>query len=278
LIYPGDVLTLFYIDGKPFIKISGGPRIPAAKRHGPKIRVEELQSEDTGLPIGAIHQFMVRPKIVTKEELEKAPHIVGSQDNRLIYGMHDIVYVRNLNNVSDNLRYSVYRPGKPIRDPRTGELLGYEAILVGDAQTVKTGQPATVQLLHMEREALVGDRLLPFDNKDQDRAFHPHSPENPIEGTVVSLFDAISQIGQYQVAVVNVGERNDIEKGHVLAIYETGRIVQDPFSRGKAKKKLALPDERSGVMLVFRVFDKLSYGLIMDAHRPIRVGNTVRQP
>ncbi|MEN8129050.1 MAG: LysM peptidoglycan-binding domain-containing protein [Pseudomonadota bacterium] len=280
LIYPGDVLTLVYIDGKPKVQLSGGPRVTAlhSQRMSPQIRIKGLENKDKGLPIQAIHQFMVRPRILTKEELDTAPYIVGSQDNRLIYGMEDIVYVRKLDTSSGENRYSVYRPGKPLHDPNTKELLGYEALLVGDATVLKAGSPATVQLIRTEREALLGDRLLPFDGKDEDRSFQPHPPGNPIDGTVISLFDAISQIGQHQVAVVNLGTRDGIEKGHVLAVSEAGRQVHDPFAMGNTKSKLTLPDERNGIMMLFRVFEKLSYGLIMDANRPIRVGNTVHQP
>ncbi|MCP4407230.1 MAG: LysM peptidoglycan-binding domain-containing protein [Gammaproteobacteria bacterium] len=280
LIYPGDVLTLVYVDGKPKIQLSGGPRITAqnSQRISPQIRVKGLENRDKGLPIQAIHQFMVRPRILTKEELDTAPYIVGSQDKRLIYGMEDIVYARKLGAASEGNRYSIYRPGKPLHDPNTKELLGYEALLVGSATVLKSGNPATVQLMRMDREALLGDRLLPFDDKDKDRSFQPHPPANSIDGTVISLFDAISQIGQYQVAVINLGTRDGIEKGHVLAISEAGRQVHDPFAIDNTKNKLALPDERSGIMMLFRVFEKLSYGLIMDATRPIRVGNTVHQP
>lgn len=280
LIYPGDVLTLVYVDGKPKIQLSGGPRITAlpSQRMSPQIHIEGLENKNAGLPIQAMHQFMVRPRILTKEELDTAPYIAGSQDNRLIYGMEDIVYVRKLDTSSGETRYSVYRPGKPLYDPNTEELLGYEALQVGDATLLKSGDPATVRLMSMEREALLGDRLLPFDGKNEDRGFQPHPPTNPVDGSVISLFDAISQIGQHQIAVVNLGTRDGIEKGHVLAISESGRKVHDPFATGNTKSKLTLPDERSGIMMLFRVFEKLSYGLIMDATRPIRIGYAVHQP
>ena len=134
LIYPGDVLTLFYIGGKPYIQVSGGPRIAVTgtQRLSPKIRTEDLDSEDKQLPIQAIHQFIVRPRIVSRDEFAEAPYIVGSQDNRLIYGSGDLVYVRSLKNITPGDRFSVYRKGSLLRDPVTGEQLGLEVILLGD--------------------------------------------------------------------------------------------------------------------------------------------------
>ena len=280
LIYPGDVITLFYIGGKPYIQVSGGPRIavPGTQRLTPKIRTEALSSEDKQLPIQAIHQFMIRPRIVSKDEFAKAPYIVGSQDKRLIYGSGDLVYVRSLENASPGDRYSVYRKGSLLRDPVTGEILGLEAILLGDGEVIKSGSPTTVRLSALEREVLTGDRILPYEDSAKDWMFIPHRPSSAMNGTVISLFDAISQIGQYQIAVVNLGERDGIETGHVLAVSEGGREVRDPYVKRGGKKTVTLPDERSGMIMVFRVFDKLSYALIVDTTRPIRVGNTVSQP
>jgi hypothetical protein len=221
---------------------------------------------------------MARPRIVSKDEFAKAPYIVGSQDNRLIYGSGDLVYVRSLENASPGDRYSVYRKGNLLRDPVTGELLGLEAILLGDGEVIKSGSPTTIRLSALEREVLTGDRILPYEDSAKDWMFIPHRPSSAMNGTVISLFDAISQIGQYQIAVVNLGERDGIETGHVLAVSEGGRAVRDPYVKRGGKKTVTLPDERSGMIMVFRVFDKLSYGLIVDTTRPIRVGNTVSQP
>lgn len=278
LIYPGDIISLVYIDGKPQLQISGGPRVDRSTRLSPEIRYAAFDKDDNAIPIQAIRQFIVRPQIVNEEVLSHAPYLVGSQDDRLIYGTDDIVYVRNLiDSISDN-RYNVFRPGRPLRDPDTDELLGYEAILVGDAQVIKAGDPATIKLTRTEREALLGDRLLPPNHADDDQSYYPHAPSSQVNGRVVSLFNAISQIGQYQVGVLNLGARNGIEKGNVLATLKAGRTVRDPFADGNFTRKVTLPDERAGTMMVFRVFDKLSYGLVMDAQRPIHVGDAVVNP
>jgi hypothetical protein len=286
LIYPGDVLTLYYVQGRPYVRVSGGPRTTAdanrneqkISRLAPRVRTEALDTDNHLLPVQAIRQFIFRPRIVTKEQLEQAPYIVGSQDNRLIYGADDIVYVRGLERIAGNDRYSVFRAGKVFRDPLTDELLGYEALPVGDASLIKEGETSTVRLARTEREALLGDRLLPFDEQDEDRTFAPRSPSNSVNGQVISLSDAISQIGAYQIAVLNLGHRNGIEKGHVLAVYESGRVVTDPFTKDRLARKVTLPDEKMGIVMVFRTFENVSYALVMEAARPVRVGNAVRNP
>jgi hypothetical protein len=286
LIYPGDVLTLFYVHGRPYVQVSGGPRTTVGdnrneqkiSRLAPKIRAEALNTDNHLLPVQAIQQFIFRPRVVTKEQLEQAPYIVGSQDNRLIYGAGDIVYIRGLERYAGNNRYSVFRAGKVFRDPLTDELLGYEALPVGDASLIKEGDTSTVRLTRTEREALLGDRLLPFDERDEDRTFAPRAPSRPVNGQVISLSDAISQIGAYQIAVLNLGHRNGIEKGHVLAVFESGRAVTDPFAKNRLARKVTLPDEKTGIVMVFRTFENVSYALVMEAARPVRVGNAVRNP
>jgi len=283
LIYPGDVITLFYVGGKPYLQVTGGPRIAVRPDHqgsklSPRIRAEDLDGRETVLPVQAIRQFIFRPRVVTKKQLDKSPYIVGAHDNRLIFGSRDEVYVRNLKSSDQNARYSVYRPGKPLRDPKSNELLGYEAIPVGDANILNFGDPATVQLSRTVREALIGDRLLPHDRADEERNFFPHPPAKDVDGTIVSLHDALTQIGSLQVAVVNLGLRDGLEKGHVLAVHEAGNVVYDPFAKKLKKRKVVLPDKKTGVMMVFRTFDKISYALVMDATRPIHIGDSVRKP
>ncbi len=283
LIYPGDVITLFYVGGKPYLSVTGGPRISVRPdTHGsklsPRIRTESLDGRETVLPVQAIRQLIFRPRIVTKKQLDKSPYIVGAHDNRLVFGSRDEVYVRKLKSSNRNDRYSVYRPGEPLHDPKTNELLGYEAIPVGDANILELGDPATIQLTRTVREALIGDRLLPQDNTDEERNFFPHAPDKDIDGIVVSLHDALSQIGSLQVAVVNLGLRDGLEKGHVLAVHEAGNVVYDPYAKKLKKRKVVLPDKKTGVMMVFRTFEKISYALVMDAKRPIHIGDSVRKP
>ncbi len=279
LIYPGDVLTIVYIDGRPYIQVGDGPRIGGSStiRLSPRVRVEALADDQNRVPVQSIQQFIIRPRVVSKEQLDTAPYILGAQDDRLIYGSGDRVYVRGPQILNKNERYSLFRPGQALRDPATRELLGYEAILIADAMVIKGGDPATVMLENSQREALKGDRLLPI-NEEQDRVFLPRAPARAINGVIISVFDAIRQIGQHQVAALNIGARDGIEKGHVLAVFQAGRTVGDPFATAVQSKSVVLPAEKAGVMMVFRTFEKVSYALVMDATRPIEVGDTVQPP
>lgn len=284
LIYPGDVITLFYIEGRPYLSVSGGPRVEAGtptglptEKIGPQVRVEPLDRQQTEVPVQAVHQFLIRPRVVTEDEFKQAPYIVDSQDNRLIYGAGDRVYVRGLRRSDEAHQYSVFRQGEVLRDPKTKELLGYEAIHVGEATVVARADISTVVLTDTVREALRGDRLLPIE-EDFDRSFIPHAPDFETRGTIISLFDAISQIGKTQVAVINLGSRDGMEKGHVLTVLQAGRTVRDTYGPSSSETRVALPEERTGVMMIFRIFDKVSYGLIMESTRPISVGDAVETP
>ena len=165
LIYPGDVLTIVYIDGRPYIQVGDGPRVGGSFttiRLSPRVRVEALADDHDRVPVQSIQQFITRPRVVSKEQLDTAPYILSAQDDRLIYGSGDRVYVRGPQILNKNERYSLFRPGQALRDPATRELLGYEAILIADAMVIKGGDPATVMLENSQREALKGDRLLPI--------------------------------------------------------------------------------------------------------------------
>jgi nucleoid-associated protein YgaU len=279
LIFPGDVLTLYYVDGRPYISITGGPRVPSGletTRLSPQIRVEPLDAAREQVPVQTIRNFLIQPRVVPREVLESAPYIVDSQDQRLAYGRDDRVYVRNLDPATASPRYSVFRQGKALRDPESREILGYEAIHIGEASLVALDDISTVVLTNTVREAFRGDRLLPIE---EDRhTYYPRAPQPGTNGTIISLFDALSQVAQNQVAVINLGNQQGLEKGHVLAIYQAGRTVRDPFARRLGSETITLPEERTGVMLVFKTFDQVSYGLIMESTRPIEVGDAVRNP
>jgi hypothetical protein len=277
LIYPGDVISLYYVDGRPRLMIDDGPRV-RAERLSPQIRTEPLPPP-AEMPIQSLHQFLIRPRVVSEEQLDQAAYILASQDDRLVFGAGDRVYVRGMADAEAEERYSIFRKGAELRDPATDELLGFEAIPVGDGEVVRGGDPATINITRSDREALKGDRMMPLDNSDQDFVFTPHAPPANVDGRVISLFDAISQIARFQVAVINLGERNGIEQGHVLATYQSGRVVQDHFAGSVGRgEPVRLPDERIGVMMVFRTFEKVSYALVMESTRPIQVGDALRHP
>jgi hypothetical protein len=277
LIYPGDVISLFYVNGEPRLGINL-KHVPGSARLQPKIRTYPLDEQDVGIAIQSIRPFLIRPQVVAEETLENAPHILDSREARLIYGTDDEVYAHGLKNGYTGQRFSVFRPGKALHDPVSDELLGYEATHSSDAEIIREGEPTTLILQHAVREVLRGDRLLPLDPGPEGFYFIPHAPSPGTQGTIISLFNALSQVAQYQIAVVNLGQRNGMEPGHVMEVRQAGRTITDRFHKQNPDMQVTLPTEASGLMMIFRTFDKVSYGLIMESDHPMRIGDIVAAP
>lgn len=264
LIYPGDVLSIYYIGDRPRVMVELGPRI----------RIEALDEEP--FPVAALHPFMFRARVVDEETLAQAPYIVAAQDERVLYGPGDRVYVRNAPGARQYDLYQLVRRDRMLVDPVTGEELGVATIPIGEAEIVRGGEVATALISVGDREAVRGDRLIGFDD-DQDMMFDISRPPQDLEGQVILLFDAISQIGTYQAAVINRGEREGVRNGQVFATWEAGRTAQDPVS-GRRNDVVQLPEEEVGTLMVFRTFEKVAYGLVIESNRPIREGFKVRHP
>ncbi len=275
LIYPGDVIKVIYVGGKPYITVNGDNRIAGIERLSPIMRGEPIEVVQQVIPIQAIEQFLTRPLIVGLNELDSSPHIVASRDGRLIYGANDLVYVRDAADLILDTSYNVYRPGKAFKDPMTGGLLGYEAIHVGDGKLVKESEPASLFLTSANREVLRGDRILEVESIDTNSAFYPRIPEQDVNGYVIYLYDAISQVGAYQIVAVNLGKTHGIEKGHLLAISRTDELVTDPHARKGQEELVSLPNDHTANAIAFRVFNDLSYLFVLDANRPVRNADIV---
>ncbi len=278
LIYPGDVINVFYVGGKPYITVNGENHVSGIERLSPVMRGEPIEATKKIIPIQAIEQFLTRPLVVGVEELESSPYIVASRDDRLIYGSSDTVYLRDSSGLEEEGLFSVYRPGNALKDPDTQEILGYEAIYVGDGRLTKAGDPATLYLTSAKREIFRGDRILQANNEEVNSDFLPHSPDLEMNGRVIYLYDAITQVGAYQIVATNLGKNHGLEKGHVLTINKAGRLVTDDLAKKGQDKNVMLPNEPSADAIVFRVFDNLSYLFIMDANRPVREGDLVNSP
>ena len=230
------------------------------------------------IPIQAIEQFLTRPLVVGIDELESSPHIISSRDDRLIYGSNDLVYLRNSGDLQLDSLYNVYRPGSAFKDPESDEILGYEAIHVGDGKLTKEGDPASMYITAAKREIFRGDRILEVENIDVDTSFYPRPPEHEIDGRIIYLYNAISQVGAYQIVVANLGNKHGMEKGHVVTIKKAGNLATDQYAKKDQEQQVLLPDEPSADAIVFRVFDNLSYLFLLDANRPIRTGDIVASP
>jgi LysM repeat protein len=271
LIYPGDVLTLIYVNGKPQVvkqepqkvTTTTGVRELKVVKLSPSIRKQGLDASVVTIPGDAIRQFLSKPRVVTKEELDSAPYILGSADEHLMMAQDNTVYIRGELD-KERIRFAVFRPGEALTDPGSEEILGYEAVYTGEAYIKQYGDPAIARITSAEREISNGDRLLPLDKSIGDTLYYPRTPDHKIEGQIISLFDALFGIAKFQIAVVNRGNRDGIEVGHLLDTLSAGNTITDRFDP-KGKTEVKLPDRRSGLMMVFQVFDKVSYGLILES-------------
>ena len=273
LIYPGDVLSLVYVDGKPQIQMSRGyPTVNMS----PRIREESLENAIPTIPLDAIQQFMTRAIVVEKGELDDAPYVVQNADEHIVTGAGDRVYVRGIEN-NDIALFDVFELRGPYIDPDTDELLGYEALYAGTGPVQKFGDPATIKLVRTAREVRVGDRLRPADRSTTPTHFQPHAAPSGTEGHIISVLDGVTNIGQFNVVALDLGERDGMEVGHVMRVFQQGDVIKDPVS-GKYGDKVKLPDEDAGIVMVFKTFEKVSYGLIMSATRAIHINDYVRTP
>src|SRR6056297_1868170 len=269
LIYPGDVLTLVYMNGQPRIVLERGAE---RERLQPRVRVEQLDQAIFTIPYDRIAAFLSRPAVLDKDTARNAPYILTSRRGHLAHGSNTEVYVRGKAFEEEEI-YSVMHIGDPLEDPDTGRMLGYQAIYVGEGRVTRTGDPATLYLSSTAREALNGDKLLPVE-EDFPLRFTPRPPEREVEGRLIHVLDAVSLVGAYQIVTLNRGSKHGLEPGHVLSVWQAGERVQDRFKGGKVE----LPDEYAGYLMVFRTFEELSYGLIMQASNEIRVLDKVRNP
>jgi hypothetical protein len=273
LIYPGDILTLVYVDGKPQLQLQRG--YPTVKMD-PQARVEGLDQAIPTIPIDAIEPFLTKPLIVSEDQLEVAPYVVTSADEHVVTGAGDRVYVRGIEGTDTGL-FDIFEPGGPLIDPDTEELLGYEAIYVGEGAVQAFGDPATLLLTKTDREARVGDRLWPAATEPAVTHYTPHAPPPGTEGRILSVLGGVTQIGQFNVIVINRGEADGIESGHIMKIFQRGETIRDTVS-GKRGDKVKLPDEEAGMLMVFRTFNRVSFCLVMKAHRAIHILDDVRAP
>lgn len=271
-IYPGDELRLIYVDGKPQLTVGR----PSDLRLSPQVRVSPLEQAIPVIPMNAVRQFLTRPRVVNAGELESAPYVVDFAEEHVVGGAGDRVYVRGLGeNAGDG--YMMFRPGAAYRDAETHDVLGYEALSVGDATVERAGEPATLQVTRTEREVIIGDRLLPVEQETMQMQYQPHAPDKLIEGHIISVVDGVSQIGQFQVVIIDRGLADGVETGHVLDIYRAGRIERDIVSQ-RAADLVELPREKSGTLLVFKPFERVSFGLVMAAARALHINDAVVTP
>ena len=316
LIYPGDVIRLDRSGASPLLTLgSGGTSAEAAAnvvRLDPRVRIERLEAAIPTIPGTAIAPFLTAPLVIEPTGLDLAPAILATEENRVVIGAGDLAYADRIGS-SDPINWQIFRAGSAVTDPDTGEILGYEAKYVGDARVRRFGSPTTLQVTRARQEINRGDRLQPAREAVVPN-YIPRAPDKAIKASVIAVDGGVLEFGLHQVVTLNRGARDGLEVGHVLALARKGPLVSisrdgdfytglrsmfgidvqpnpvvpdPPRPQASSDPKVGvalesgpirLPDERVGLVFVFRVFDRLSYGIVMRATRPMFLGDYAMTP
>ena len=309
LIYPGDVLVLDRATGR--LRVDSAS---AAGSLGPRVRTEELSSAVPTIPPSAIEPFISRPMVVSENELDSAPRIIATEESRVVVGTGNLAYVQGLTQDKGDA-WHIYRRGDKLIDPDTGATLGYLGLYLGEARVRAFGDVSRIEIVKSVQEIVTGDRLVPVTAEPPVFAYAPRSPEGKVRGRVMSLNDNLYETGRYSVISLSKGAKDGLETGHILALYRSpnsaryslrtsslfGRTgpsgsdarrpyVEEPLNvRNSAvifdKRNVIndadlakLPDERYGLVMIFRTFENASFGLVMQASRPVAIDDIVTTP
>lgn len=330
LIYPGDEISLVYVDGDPRLMITdtGDGR---DGRLAPRIRREQIEPITT-VPLSSVQAFLRKPRILDGETIKGLPYVVAIEEGGLMGQPGQLAYVRN-GDLAVGDKIAIVRPTyiyrevpkeywgdmseKDIvksewnttdRDAKTiggtiSELfrwrayhrhvrvLGHEVMEIAAGTVTRTGDPSSVLITYGDQEVKAGDLIMPVDDAPFDLTFTPRAPDAiPENMRVLAFTDALAHVGPMQVVALNRGARDGVENGEVFSIYRPGETIKDrvryhendvrpTFQPGKHSRKVTLPDEYVGHVMVFRTFDAVSYGLIMDETlRPVRLYDVLREP
>jgi hypothetical protein len=285
LIYPGQILVLDKSGGRARLRV-GQAVDGGTTKLSPRVRATDIGAAGIpSIPFNLIEPFLNEAVVFQGDELASAPRIVASQEGRVILGRGDTAYVRG--DLSNAREYRIFREPRPLKDPTTNEVLGYEANYVGAAEYVRQGEsrpdasgkteivPATFLVTSIRQEAGVGDRLAIVPPREFTN-YAPHAPQSPMAGQIIGMYGDALTGGQNQIVSLNKGAVDGMERGHVLALWRAGSSVVDKTDASRPTIKL--PDEQHGTLFVFRVFDRVSYALILSVKEPVKAGDRFTQP
>ena len=266
-IYPGQVVILDRNAGDPLLRLG---RVVKAE---PRIYVEEQGAAIPSIPQQVIAPFLSEPLVVEADALDSAPRVVATQEDRVFVGSGNTIYVTGLK--TNDKVWQVYRPARPLKDPESGEVLGHEAFYLGNARVVAAGAPATLEVVTAREEIGRNDRLIPIARPDVIQ-YAPHSPAKTVKGRVMTVYGGVGSAGRNSIVTVSRGAKDGLEIGHVLALYRAGAATTNRYE--DKKENYTLPDERYGLLFVFRVFDRVAYGLVLNVSRPVELGDVATNP
>jgi hypothetical protein len=269
LIYPGQIIVLDR--SGPYLTI--GRRVGEQKLQ-PQVYNEPLDTAIATIPMQAIDAFLTKPLVVDEARLAQAGTIIATETSRVYMGPGDTIFAKNVK--GEQKVWQVFRPAKPLIDPQTHEVLGYEAAFLGTARVTEAGMPATLEIVESVEEVGTGDRLVEADAPEVF-SYAPHAPDKTVEGRLIGIYRGVTETGRNSVVTLNIGRRDGLERGHVLALHRNRGAVVYKDDEGN-KESFVLPEKRYGLAMVFRVFDRVAYALVMDTDGPATVGDSVRKP
>lgn len=285
LIYPGQQLVLVKVDGRARLEVA--QQVSGANgtvKLSPRARVQSLGDDRIpAIPMHLIEPFLNEAVVLDEDSLATAPRVAGAQEGRVLLSRGDLAYVRGT--LPTQGEYRVFRSAKPLRDPLTKEVLGYEAAYVGTMDYLRPGTPsdgktlevpATFQVKQIRQEVNAGDRLAPVPPRNFS-AYVPHAPAKPVDGRIIAIYGEALNAGQNQIVSINKGTQDGMERGHVLALWRAGQEVRDNTGPGRPDT-IRLPDEKNGRLFVFQTYRRVSYALILSVQQPVSAGDRFSQP
>jgi LysM repeat protein len=268
LIYPGDVLALVYIDGAPRVTVAQA----GSYRLSPEARVTPLTEAITSVSYESISAFLSRGVVIERNEVDTLPYLVATKGDHLIASAGNTIYIRGTS-AQPGERFNIVKIGDELVDPETNDLIGYQGIEIGEGTIRASGDPATMALTSSKQEATQGDRLIPT-SVEIPLNFFPKAPSSNINGQIMAVVGGVTQIGQYHVVVLNRGSNHGLGVGDVLTVWQRGPTVRDRVQGGSVR----LPDSPAGTIMMFKVYDRIGYGLVMEATQAIHTLDYVRNP
>ena len=277
-IYPGDVIVLDQSGSQPELRMTGDTVMLS-----PRVRAEDTSKQAIrSIPPRVIEPFLSRPLVIEPDGLDNAPRIIAAQADRVYLGSGDVAYVSGIKDAKLDSLWQIYRPGKALVDPDSQKTLGYEAVFLGNGKVTNVGDPATVRISGVQQEIGKGDRLVAAGPLVLNN-YAPHAPNALIQGRIIATRGGLRETGPRNVVTLNKGSSDGLEPGHVLALLRLGRTNLDKTPNpkwlgGDKVETTKLPDERYGLVFVFRTFDRVSYALVMSASRPVLIDDVVITP
>ena len=271
LIYPGQVVILDRSGPVPYLRIGNAV---GSHGRGRPVGDGKLQPKVYQTPIDdAISPFLTRPLVIEESSLRGAATIVATETGRVYLAQGDTIFAKDVSDEAD--KWSIFRPAKPLLDPVTNKRIAFEVQYLGSARVTERTQPTTLEIVDAVEEVGTGDLMLPAEG-ELIFSYVPHAPKENIDARLVSIYRGVSETGKLNVIAISAGREDGLEPGHALALFRNRGVAV--YKEGASKESYALPEKRYGSALIFRVFNHVSYALIMDTDGPAAIGDAVRNP